>query len=185
MLTTRSSFRLLPEDGTVCCTKPPLQDMGAQHCLHLPTRAAQNPATPSHPELGTFIRHLCSGWNHWGGQDPLGHAVVSFILWDQALHLNILHPLPTPQMSKSCDRARGTCFSLPYPLASLLTDDQMRHMSSILAPGIPAGALCLKQREVASGIQRQSLKGQYITCTIAATKLSHLYQKEATSSKHQ
>lgn len=43
----------------------------------------------------------------------------------------------------------------------------------------------LKQREVASGIQRQSLKGHYITCTIAATKLSHLYQKEATLSKHQ
>lgn len=35
-LTTRSSFRLLPEDGTVCCTMPSLQDRGAQHCLYHP-----------------------------------------------------------------------------------------------------------------------------------------------------
>lgn len=74
-----------------------------------------------------------------------------------------------------------------WPILSwLLTDDQMRHTEAIYPS---CRHFCrhslLKQREVASGIQRQSLKGQYVSCTIATTKLSHLYQEEATLSKHQ
>lgn len=136
MLTTRSWFRLLPEDGTVCCTMPSLQDMGAQHCLHHPPHQGCSKSCHS-PTL-----HL--------EQPPHGEGTeAARTLWDTLLHSLVpssplQHPPPIANCSnfQELSQSKGHMFFPALSSPSWLTDDQMRHTRSILAPGIPAGTLC-------------------------------------------
>lgn len=99
----------------------------------------------------------------------------------------LAHPSPiaNPSNFKELRQSKGLMF-FPALSSQFFADRWSNEAHEIYLSSRHSCRHCLlKQREVASGIQRQSLKGRCITCTIAATKLSHLYQKEATLSKHQ
>lgn len=150
-------------------------------------------ALPAPPTLHQGCSKSCHSPTLHLEQPPHGEGTeAARTLWATLLHSLVpssplQHPPPIANCSnfQELSQSKGHMF-FPALSSPFFADRWSNEAHEIyLSSRHSCRHSLLKQREVASGIQRQSLKGHYITCTIAATKLSHLYQKEATLSKHQ